>query len=65
MVAAKNAATQIGVSYMDNILGIPINKNTYPEYLEADGFTLNKLGRTTIANRYIQLLNPLDNFIEE
>lgn len=58
MIAAKNVTTQIGVSFMDNILGAPINKDTYSDYLSEDGITLNKLGRAIIANRYIQLLNP-------
>ncbi len=57
MVAAKNAATQTGVSYLDNILGAPINKDTYEDYLESDGITLNASGRKLIANRYISLLN--------
>lgn len=58
MIAAKNAALQRGYSYMDNILGVPINKDTYTKYLESDAFTLNKEGRTIIANRYIELLTP-------
>lgn len=57
MIAAKNAVLQRGYSYMDNILGVPINKDTYAEYLEGDGITLNESGRTIIANRYIALLS--------
>jgi hypothetical protein len=58
MVAAKNASVEIGVSYMDNLLGVLINKDTYPTYLESDGLTLNKNGRMLIANRYLDLLIP-------
>jgi len=61
MIAAKNVTTEIGVSYMDNFLGVLINKDTYPTYLKEDGFTLNMEGRALIANRYINLINPIKN----
>ena len=56
MIAAKNAAVNSGTSYIDNLLGLPINESTYTEYLEADHISLNAAGRKLVADKYISLL---------
>lgn len=56
MIAAKNVAVNSGTTYVDNLLGLPINENNYKEYLESDHISLNAAGRKLVADKYISLM---------
>lgn len=55
MIAAKNIAVMSGVSYLDNIYGIPISSANYKEYLEENNFP-NQKTREIVADRITQLI---------
>lgn len=57
MIAAKNAAVDGNITFLDNYLGLPINENTYEDYLEDDYTLLNEAGRKLEADRYVSVIN--------